>query len=80
MPRKTRKRLPSDLPRARVLRAIEKLGFVLKREGSKHTIYVDPNDARRLLSIPRHSRIKRNLLRGVLSGVHISEENFMRHY
>ena len=80
MTRKTPQRLPSDLPRARALRTVRRLGFVLDREGSRHTVYKDPTNPRRLMSIPRHSRIKRDLLRGILSGVGITEEEFMARY
>lgn len=80
MPNMTMKRLPSDLPRAKVLRAVRRLGFVFHREGSRHTIYEDPTDPTRLLAIPRHSRIKRDLLRGILSGLGVTEEEFMQRY
>ena len=73
-------RLPSDLPRARVVRALNRLGFVLQREGGLHSIFRDPHDPSRLISLPRHSRIKRRLLRGILSGVGITESDFMSRY
>ena len=74
------KRLPSDLPRAKVVSAIQRLGFVLAREGANHSIFKDPHDPNRLMSIPRHSRIKRGLLRSVLAGVGVSETEFMARY
>jgi predicted RNA binding protein YcfA (HicA-like mRNA interferase family) len=73
-------RLPSDLPRQKVLSAIKRLGFVLEREGQRHSIYKALDDPNRIMSIPRHSRIKRQLLRGILDGVGVTEEEFMARY
>jgi len=72
--------LPSDLPQAKVLAAVRRLGFAFDREGSRHTVYKDPADPKRLMSIPRHSRIKRPLLQGILAGAGVSEEEFMARY
>ena len=80
MSSKRTKRLPSDLPRIRVLSAVQRLGFVLDREGSRHSIFKDPDDPTRFISLPRHPQIKRALLRGILSGVGVSEEEFMDRY
>jgi predicted RNA binding protein YcfA (HicA-like mRNA interferase family) len=57
--RRAARRLPSDLPRVRVVRAIERLGFAFDREGGDHTVYKDPSDPDRLLVVPRHARVKR---------------------
>ncbi len=81
MPKRTRKgqrQLPSDLPTPRVQRAFERLGFVFHREGGDHTVFRHPQGAR--VALPRHSRIKRTLLRGILRGVGLSEAEFMEHY
>jgi predicted RNA binding protein YcfA (HicA-like mRNA interferase family) len=78
--RKRPTRLPSNLPRGKVHNTLKRLGFVVAREGQKHTIFRDPDDPGRLLSIPRHSRIKRNLLRHELKRVGVSEERFMARY
>lgn len=74
------KRLPSDLPRAKVLVAIKRLGFVLDREGGRHSVYKDPADLGRMMVIPRHSQIKKQLLQGILAGARVSEEDFMAKY
>ena len=74
------KQLPSDLPQQKVLSAVKRLGFVLDREGRKHSIYKDPSDPGRLMSIPRHSRVKRQLLQGILNGAGVTEEEFMARY
>ena len=80
MPKPPPKRLPSDLPRAKVLAAVRRLGFALDREGGNHSVYKDPADPSRLMVIPRHSPIKKHLLRGILAGVGVSEEDFMARY
>lgn len=74
------KRLPSDLPRAKVLRALGRLGFALDREGGEHSIYKHADDPRRIMTIPRHARIKRQLLRGILAGAGVTESEFMAQY
>lgn len=74
------KRLPSDLPRTKVLAAVKRLGFVLDREGSRHSVYKDPTHASRLMVIPRHSQVKKRLLQGILAGAGVSEEDFMARY
>lgn len=74
------RRLPSDLPRAKAARALTRMGFHFIREGQKHSIYGDDRRDQRTVAIPRHARIKRDLLRGILGSVGISEEEFMEHY
>lgn len=77
--RQKRMRLPSDLPRERVHNTLKRLGFVI-REGDKHTGFVDPKSPDRIVTIPRHTRIKRRLLKAELKKVGISERRFMREY
>jgi predicted RNA binding protein YcfA (HicA-like mRNA interferase family) len=74
------KRLPSDLPRAKVLAAVKRLGFALDREGGSHSVYKDPADQSRLMVIPRHSQVKKHLLQAILAGAGVSEEAFMAEY
>lgn len=73
---KPRKRLPSDLPRAKVLAAITRLGFILDREGGRHGVYKDPADLSRMMVIPRHTQIKKQLLQGILAGASVSGGRF----
>jgi len=78
--KKKRRRLPPDLPTGKVHNALKRLGFVLKREGGKHSIFADPEKPERIIPVPRHSRVKGLLLRGLLKGVGISEQQFMEKY
>jgi len=77
--RKRRKRLPSDLPRSRVLAALRRLGFDVEREGADHTVCKD-HAGGRTITVPRHSKVKRMLLRGQLRRIALSEEDFMDAY
>jgi predicted RNA binding protein YcfA (HicA-like mRNA interferase family) len=77
---KPAKRLPSDLPRDRVLRALGRLSFVLDRDTGDHSVYKHRDDESRMMVLPRHSRIKRQLLRGILAGAGVTEEQFMDAY
>lgn len=76
MPGKQAKRLPGDLPTRKVLQAFYRLGFVLLREGGSHSVFHDPNDQTRVAVIPRHTKVKQDLLRGV----GLSEADFLQHY
>jgi len=80
MPAKQPKRLPSDLPRPKVLRAIRRMGFHFVREGADHTVFGDVRNPELTMSIPRHARINRNLLRGILRRAGVTEDEFMEQY
>ena len=81
MPKRQKKtRLPHDPSTIKVHNALKKLGFVLDHEGRKHTIFVDPENQNRSISIPRHPTTKKNLLLGLLKAVGISERSFMAKY
>jgi predicted RNA binding protein YcfA (HicA-like mRNA interferase family) len=80
MPGKRADRLPGDLPTSKVLRALQRLGFVVDHEGGKHTVLKDPTDASRVAVVPRHSRLKADLLRAILRGAGISEADFLARY
>lgn len=80
MPGRQPTRLPSDLPRTRVLRALVRMGFHCDREGDEHTVYRHPDRPDVRAAIPRHSRVDRYLLRGILRRAGVTEEEFMRHY
>lgn len=80
MPGKRAERLPGDLPTAKVLKAFYRLGFVLHREGGEHTILHDPGNQARTVAIPRHTKVKAQLLRGILRGVGLSEAEFLKAY
>mgnify|MGYP000925291015 CR=1 FL=1 len=80
MPGKPPERLPSDLPRTKVINAFGRLGIHLLREGKEHSVYGDPTDPARSAALPRHSRINRVTLRRILRGLGVTEEQFMAYY
>ena len=72
--------MPSDLPRGRVHSALKRLGFAVAREKGPHTTYQDSARPERILQLPRHPKIKRRLLQGILKRTGVSEEDFMANY
>ena len=64
--------VPTDVSSERVVRALKKAGFELAREG-KHISMVKGD---RIVVIPRHKRIKRETLRGIIKDAGLSIEEF----
>ena len=62
----------TDLSRDRVVRAFQKGGFWIVREG-KH---IGMSDGRRKLTIPRHPRINPYTLRGIIRDAGLTDEEF----
>jgi predicted RNA binding protein YcfA (HicA-like mRNA interferase family) len=74
-------RFPMDAPRERVIKALERLGFHLVREGN-HIAMVreNPDGTRTPLTMPNHRRIKGSTLRTILTQARIPREAFMDAY
>jgi predicted RNA binding protein YcfA (HicA-like mRNA interferase family) len=74
-------RFPMDDPRERVIKALERLGFHLVREGN-HIAMVgeNPDGTRTPLTMPNHRRIKGSTLRTILTQARIPREAFMDAY
>ena len=61
-----------------LIRALERLGFVQRRQTGSHVIMRHP-ETKRLASIPVHARdIKRGLLFGILKQAGIAQEQLIR--
>ena len=74
-------RLPVDAPRDRVIKAFERLGFRLVREGNHIAmIRENPDGTRTPLTMPNHRRIKVSTRRTILTQAGIPREAFQNAY
>jgi predicted RNA binding protein YcfA (HicA-like mRNA interferase family) len=70
-----------DAPKAKVLKALERLGFRLVREGNHIAMLRENADGSRTpLTIPNHRTIKGSTLRTILSQAGISRDDFLKKY
>ena len=74
-------RFPVDAPRDRVIKALERLGFRLMREGNHIAMIRDNLDGTRTpLTMPNHRRIKGSTLRTILTQAGIPRDTFLAAY
>jgi mRNA interferase HicA len=60
------------MKRVDLIRHIEKQGCVFQREGSSHTVYVNPT-ARKVSTVPRHREINEFMAKKICRELEISE-------
>jgi len=74
-------KFPVDAPIREVVKALERLGFELVREGN-HIAMVreNPDGTRTPLTMPNHRTIKKSTLRTILTQSGISREEFLQAY
>ncbi|MCW5853012.1 MAG: type II toxin-antitoxin system HicA family toxin [Anaerolineae bacterium] len=74
-------KFPTDAPRDRVIKALERLGFRLLREGNHISMERQNEDGTRIpLTMPNHRTIKGSTLRTILSQSRISRDEFLEVY
>ncbi len=74
-------KFPVDAPKQKVVRALERLGFVIVRE-REHIALVRTNDdgTKTPLTMPNHAFIKSSTLRMICTQAGISREDFLNVY
>ena len=74
-------KFPVDAPQARVVKALERLGFRLVRTGNHIAMERQNADGTRTpLTMPNHRTIKGSTLRMILTQAGISRDDFLEAY
>ncbi len=74
-------RFPTDAPKNRVIRALERLGYRIIRERNHICMAREnPDGNRSVLVLPNHRRIKGSTLRRICTQAGISRDAFLEAY
>ncbi len=74
-------RFPVDVPKTKVIKTLERLGFRFVREGNHISmVRENPDGSRTPLTMPSHCRIKGSTLRRICTQSGISRKDFLEAY
>lgn len=74
-------KFPVDVPKRRVVKALDELGFVVVREGNHIAMARENGDGTRTpLTMPNHRKIKSSTLRTILRQAGITRQEFLHAY
>jgi predicted RNA binding protein YcfA (HicA-like mRNA interferase family) len=72
-------KFPKDIPKNKILKVLNNLGFEIVREGNHIAMLRNnPDGSKTPLTMPNHKRIKGSTLRTIITQVGISREEFIR--